>query len=78
MQLLIYPRLSPRSQKAMRRRWKTKGKYYSKRVWRKYEYTPRRNLIYRLSVELGLSDRQIREQIVEERIYILKNIQYFR
>lgn len=78
MDLLIYPLLSVRSQKAIRRKWKTKGKYYSSPIWKPYFYTPRRNLVYRLSVQLKMTERQIRERIEEERIFILKHPQYFR
>ena len=69
MELIVYPLLSAKSKKAIARAKKQFG--------RPYDYTPRRNLVYRLSVELGLSLEQVRLQIMDERAFILKNSQYY-
>jgi energy-converting hydrogenase A subunit M len=69
MELIIYPLLARKSQKAMRRTRKKFG--------HSYFYEPRRNLVYRLSKELNLSLDEVRLRISEERAFILKYPQYF-
>ena len=69
MQLKIYPLLNGDSKKAMRREKKRFGKYYN--------YTPRANLVKRLSDQLNISEEEVRAQIVLERNFIINNQRYF-
>lgn len=69
MELIVYSRLSPKSQKAMRRRAKNFG--------RTYTYRPRKKLVTRLMEELGLSEQEVFDRISEERAFILRYPQYF-
>lgn len=69
MDLIIYPRLGKKSQKAMRRKRKAFGNPYF--------YEPRRNLVYRLSKELNMTMDAVRERIAKERAFLLKYPQYF-
>ena len=62
MDLLLYPLLSERSQKALRRL----RKGYAKN----YVYTPRKVLLDRLKAETGLDDQQIYQQLLKEREYL--------
>jgi hypothetical protein len=78
VELIIYPLLRENSKKAIARKWKNAGRYYTSPVYRQYFYTPRRQLVYRLMVELGWTERAVREQFEKERNFILKNIRYFK
>jgi len=64
MQLVLYPKLSTRSRRAI---LKTKGKF-----GRAYYYSPRFPLIQRLSQETGMSIEQVYRQISIERRYLLQ------
>lgn len=64
MELIIYPRLSTRSRRAISR---NKGRY-----GRPYQYRPRITLIDRLAEELGWTYEQVIDQIYAEREYLLK------
>jgi hypothetical protein len=69
MQLKCYPLMCEESQRCMRReKW---------RWGRTYTYTPKPNLIRRLSAELNMSADEVREQIAKEREFILKNKIYY-
>lgn len=69
MELKIYPLLNSKSQQAMLR---TKRKY-GKKWGHPYYYEPRGDLLKKLSVELQMSKSKVREQIIEEREYLLTN-----
>lgn len=69
MNLKIYPRLCKESKNAIKRK-----------LWRwgnPYEYVPRANLVKRLSQELGMTEEQIKEQIKEEREFLLQYPGYY-
>ena len=68
MELLCYPKMSPYSQKALKRR-----------LWRfgsVYVYRPYANLVRRLAQELGLTEEKVREQLQKERQWLLGNPWY--
>jgi hypothetical protein len=65
MQLRAYYLLSTRSRRAIA---KTKGRF-----GRPYLYSPRGNLLMRLSRELGLSRDAVYSLLMQEREYILKS-----
>ncbi|MDB9375755.1 hypothetical protein [Nodularia sphaerocarpa] len=54
----------------MTRRNRKRGKQRGQR----YNYRPRRKLIYNLAVELGLTERAVLERIREERLFLLQEI----
>lgn len=63
MELILYPKLSTCSRRAIRRvngRWGTP-----------YEYKPRGNLIRRLSEETGYSMEWVADRLMEERTYLI-------
>lgn len=64
MMLTLYPKLSTRSRRAMMRVRKFNGK--------PYYYSPRGNLLERLSEETGLNIDQCYHQLMEEREYLLR------
>ncbi|MBD2365186.1 hypothetical protein H6G36_29215 [Anabaena minutissima FACHB-250] len=68
MELLIYPLLCPRTQRRMRRRWRRK----KNGIVQPYRYRPQRRLVYRLMAETGLSEPGVRNQIKDERLYLLR------
>jgi hypothetical protein len=69
MELKVYPRLNRKSRLAMRRRkWRFKSEY---------EYHPRPHLIRRLMGELGQTEEWVRNQIAQERKFLLQYPQYF-
>jgi hypothetical protein len=63
MELLLYPKLSTRSRRAIR---KEKGRW-----GHPYDYRPRGNLLSRLAFETGLSKEQVYDQLLKERHYLL-------
>lgn len=63
MDLLLYPRLSTRSRRAIRRTKKSYG--------RPYEYRPYGNLVKRLSNETGQSSEWVMDQLLKEREFLL-------
>lgn len=67
MELKAYYRLSTRSRRAIA---KTKGRF-----GRPYHYSPRGNLLTRLSRELGMSREAVYSLLMREREYILKSRQ---
>jgi hypothetical protein len=67
MELKIYPLLSTESQKALVR---TKQTYRSQ--WgHPYNYEPNGRLLKRLSTQLQMTKEQVREQLLNERKYLL-------
>ena len=66
MNLLVYPRLSTCSKRAMLRVGKRYGHYYY--------YTPRGHLLNRLTRELGMTHDQVIAQIHKERQLLLRHI----
>ena len=68
MELICYPLLSTTSQRTMRRRWRRKR--YG--VKQSYHYVPQYRLIKRLMNELGYTEAQVRQQIYNERLYLLR------
>lgn len=64
MELILYPRLSTRSQRAMLKTKKAFG--------HPYHYTPRGNLLQRLSRETGMSIDEVVARLDLERDYLLK------
>lgn len=65
MELKAYHRLSTRSRRAIA---KTKGRFGNP-----YHYSPRGNLLMRLSRELGMSRDAVYSLLMQEREYILKS-----
>lgn len=66
MRLICYPKLSTRSRRAIVRE-KTK--------WgRPYYYRPRANLMMRLSRETGMTVGQVYNQLMVERLYLLRRM----
>lgn len=63
MELLLYPRLSTCSKRAIRRTNRSYG--------RPYEYRPYGNLVRRLSQETGQSSEWVIDQLLKERQYLL-------
>lgn len=68
-QLKLYPLLSTCSKRALRR---------TKKRWgHRYDYRPMPTLLNRLSVETGMTKEMVRDQLMQEREYILKYKQYY-
>jgi hypothetical protein len=65
MEILLYPRLSTRSRRALLKTKKQFGK--------QYHYSPRGDLLKRLSQETGMSIEQVYRQLHEERAYLLRS-----
>ena len=66
MKLICYPLLQTTSRRALRRE-KTK--------WgRTYWYTPRADLLERLSHQTGMSKTQVFNQLMKERMYFLRQL----
>lgn len=64
MELILFPKLNRKSQAAMK---KTKKKY-----GHLYRYEPNGQLLKRLSQEMGMSLTEVREQLIKEREYLIK------
>lgn len=64
MNLILYPRLSTRSRRAIKR---SRGRWGNP-----YEYRPRGNLVARLAREMGWSREQVYDRLAEERDYLLR------
>ena len=69
MELLIFPLLKGNSRKAFLRYRKQWG-------WPK-RYNPRHALLMYLQEQLNMSESEVRQQIVRERLWIAKNWRYF-
>ncbi|ELS04920.1 hypothetical protein Xen7305DRAFT_00046560 [Xenococcus sp. PCC 7305] len=69
MKLIIYPLLSTCSKRAIR---KVKKKWGHPNY-----YEPRITLVKRLSATLGWSEDKVRQQISEERYFLIEHDQYF-
>lgn len=69
MQLKLYPKLSTRSKRAILRT--------TKRFGNPVTYNPRVCLLKRLSSETGLSEKEVRQQLIRERQWLLENRKYF-
>ncbi len=68
MALTLYPQLSTRSRRSI-----IKRKYrYGRLSHLTYYYLPRQRLIRRLSEELGLSWREVIDQLFDERLELLR------
>jgi hypothetical protein len=65
MNLILYPKLSTRSKKALIRK--------SGRWGKPYDYTPRGHLLTRLANETGLTVEQVWIQLQKEREYLTQN-----
>ncbi len=63
MELLLYPKLSTCSRRAIKRK---RGRYGNP-----YEYRPYGNLVRRLSQETGQSQEWVLDQLTKERNYLL-------
>ncbi|MCC3464155.1 MAG: hypothetical protein JGK33_31970 [Microcoleus sp. PH2017_11_PCY_U_A] len=63
MNLIIYPKLSTRSRRALTR--------HAGRFGKKYTYRPKGHLLDRLSKETGLTVSQVQSQLEKERQYFL-------
>lgn len=69
MNLILYPLLSTRSKRAIlrvRRRW-----------GHPYIYTPKYELLSRLSQETGMSPDIVEQRLSEEREWLLRHRRYF-
>lgn len=64
MSLDLYSRLGTRSRRALSRRYKHFNIPYN--------YVPRKQLIERLSLETGLPEDTIKQELMKERLEILK------
>lgn len=64
--IILYPRLSTRSKRAL---LKTKGRF-----GKPYFYAPRGTLLQRLSSETGMSLEQVSQQLMKERHQLLRDI----
>ena len=69
MNLIIYPLLNTRSKRAITRVNKRYGWYYT--------YNPRQILVSRLAQQLGWSHERVREQIRQERDFLIKHSRYY-
>jgi hypothetical protein len=67
--LTLYHRLNLRSKRAI---LKTK-----KRWGHPYRYQPKQILLSRLSQETGMSEEQVKQQLLKEREWLLAHKQYF-
>lgn len=67
--LVIYPLLSTRSKRAIRRKKKKWG--------HPYYYRPKDILIQRLADDLKWTKAMVREQLEQEREFLLKHSDYF-
>lgn len=70
MDLIIYPRLSTCSKRAILKERKKWGHIYV--------YVPKKTLIDRLRSELGWSEQQVLDQIWAEREWLIKHRKYYR
>lgn len=66
MELVLFPKLSRESQVLMK---KTKHNY-----GRTYYYEPNGRLLKRLAVETGMSLSEVRERLIKEREYLIKQL----
>lgn len=67
MELKIYPLLCSESRKAL-----LKTKRVSQGLWRSpYNYEPNGKLLTRLSTQLQMTKEQVREELLEERKFLL-------
>lgn len=66
MKLLLYPKLSTCSKRAIRR--------VKKRWGHPYEYRPRGNLVKRLAIETGYSEEWVYDRLLEEREYLISQL----
>lgn len=66
MKLVVYPKLSTRSRRAIRRVYWKFGNFY--------EYKPRGNLIERLAKQLQMSKSDVLDQIQKERQFLIKDL----
>lgn len=58
-ELILFPRLSTRSKRALQR--------YTRRYGHPYDYQPRGNLLARLAAETGMSLGEVYNQLMKER-----------
>lgn len=72
MRLICFERMSTRSRRAMRRRYKFVPGGYK----RLYRYKPRGNLVERLMQELNMDYLAVRKQIDSERLWLLQQQGY--
>lgn len=70
MDLKLFYKLGTQSKRAIKRTHKRGGHPYT--------YRPRITLCQRLADETGLTVSQVRRQLLKEREFILKHLQYFR
>jgi len=64
MELILYPQLSTRSRRAIKRRFKKFG--------HSYHYSPRGDLMERLAKEMGWTLEQVYNQLHRERHFLLQ------
>ncbi len=69
MNLKLYPLLNLRSKRAMLRRRKRWGHYYS--------YKPKYILLSRLSQQTGMTIDGVRQRLQDEREWLLEHRQYY-
>lgn len=70
MELKCFPLLGNESKKLMKKRRCKFGKKWGLT----YHYQPQTRLINRLATELKMSPQDVRRQIAEERLYLLREI----
>lgn len=68
MELIIYPLLCTTSKRTMRKRWRKRNFG----IEQPYHYVPQYRLIQRLMQELGYTEVQVRQQIFDERLWLLR------
>jgi hypothetical protein len=68
MQLICYPLMGTKTKRLMVKRTRKNGR----KVGNTYHYVPRTDLIKRLTQELQMSEKAVRKQINEERLWLLR------
>ncbi|BAZ31150.1 hypothetical protein NIES4074_36220 [Cylindrospermum sp. NIES-4074] len=70
MQLICYPLMQQKTRLCMTRIVRRR---YSK--WgREYQYVPRQDLVQRLATQLGWTEQAVRNQIKQERDWLIKEL----
>ena len=69
MEIVLFNRLGTNSKRAMLR--------INKQWGHSYTYEPRVTLLKRLSAETGMTLTQVRNQLIKERLFLIKHKKYF-
>ncbi len=71
--LILYPLLNLRSKRAILRTYPPKSRFKNKL----YIYNPKPILLNRLASQTGMTENQVRQQLLVERRFLLKNKNYY-